>query len=165
MIVKIKKLIHITLFMLILNFNIYSKYLINITMQKCWENKFIISCGYNKYLNNRNYLEFGFNILPAKTHKLIEKQEFLYEKQELNSLYGVYSGYYIVLAPIIRPGIVIGTNFIRKLVYRGLTINNLNKSSYTNYKISPYFGFTTQLGIFTFIVTNIGVGGGINFNF
>lgn len=81
------------------------------------------------------------------------------------SLYGVYTGYYLYVYPIFRPGLLLGTALKKDEIYKSIDGINYKLEKYDTYKIDYYAGLTIQSGILTFLLSNFGIGGGINIQF
>jgi hypothetical protein len=78
--------------------------------------------------------------------------------------FGLYAGTHIALSPAFRPGITCGFSFKREeifAVYDGIE----QRIRYSPYEINPYIGLSIHLFVFSFILTNEDVGGGLNFSF
>jgi hypothetical protein len=86
------------------------------------------------------------------------------EVRKTNSFFGIFAGSYVGLTPALRPGVVAGVTFKRDEVF---AIVNDEKilNSYTPYNINPYIGLSLHFFILSFLLTNEGIGGGINISF
>ncbi len=133
---------------------------IDLTIQNKWDEKFLISAAYMKRLSkSKQYLLLGINTFPSKTKRFI-KSETVRTLYKFDSYYGLFTGYYYGFHPLFRPGIHIGSGFKREKEY---TRHGLN--GYTDFRLCPYYGIGLQSGIISLIISNEGIGGGINIVF
>ena len=104
----------------------------------------------------------GFNFLPAKKKNYyIDQADVLGDTSNTpNSYYGWYSGYHWRFSVIIRPGVVLGLGWENDVKEIGG-----QKVGYSGFSIVPYFGLDVHLAIFSFRLSNEGIGSGLNFRF
>jgi hypothetical protein len=94
------------------------------------------------------------------TYNIVSVQEI----RKTHSFYGIYAGTFVGLAPIVRPGVIVGMSWKREEV-RGVDATGKEfVKSYSAYQINPYFGMEIHCLIMSFIVTNEGFGAGVNLN-
>jgi|GEM_PF-6036237 hypothetical protein len=86
------------------------------------------------------------------------------EIRKTNSFFGIFAGSYVALTPAFRPGVVAGFTFKREEVFAIINGEQI-LNSYTPYNINPYIGFSLHFFILSFLVTNEGIGGGVNISF
>lgn len=139
---------------------------LNLTVQAPWQTQSfypLVSLGLlmRSERNQFTYFEVGLSSLPRFTYSTTKKNVSFTSDERLYSLYGIYGGYYFLLMPIFRPGIIAGTVLNQKAFYSG--------SSDKPFEIKPptlnyYAGISVHVFLLTFIVTNQGIGGGINLN-
>jgi len=112
------------------------------------------------------YWETGLLGMFGKTSSTPSKsQSYSFEKEYTNSAYGPYGGIHLSLYPILRPGIVFGSLLADKRIYVSTDNQNYSFSRISDYSLIPYFGFSLHMGILSFVLSNIGIGFGLNFNF
>ncbi len=134
---------------------------IDITIQKNWGEKFLVSAAFMKKLNaKRQYMQFGVNLFPAMNNDY-EKIQGGKTTYKFDCYYGAYTGYYYTFLSLLRTGIHIGAGFKREKEYVKVN-NNVKFNGYNDFKITPYYGFGIQIGIVSLIISNEGFGGGIN---
>ena len=134
----------------------------DMTVQKRWDEKILFSAAYMKKLSKRrHYALIGLNIFPAKNshYKNYQTSNIYYFR--FDSYYGLYTGYYLSLHGLLRPGIHIGAGFRRDKKYCIINGNEI-ENGYSKFKLSPYYGVGIQTGMFSFIISNQGIGGGVN---
>jgi hypothetical protein len=96
----------------------------------------------------------------GRTYNIASVQEI----RKTHSFYGIYAGTFVGLAPIFRPGVIVGMSWKREEV-RGVDATGKEfVKSYSAYQINPYFGMEIHCLIMSFIVTNEGFGAGVNLN-
>ncbi len=143
--------------------------LLNFTMQYSFANKDhspVYSLGACRMSSSGTYyLEGGFVGLPSfsnpTTHVV---PNFTDEKKYTESLYGFYAGYHLYLFPIFRPGVLLGSSLKNENIYRKSATSEMILAEHKEAEISPYFGLSIQAGIFSFVYSNYGIGGGFNFS-
>jgi hypothetical protein len=144
---------------------------INATIQKPWkssEKTPVISTGI--LINSKRvwwqYYEVGFVMLPGvRKNKEIQMQQSIYQESYLHSLYGLYTGYYIIISPLLRPGVLLGSAMKREEIYQSQDDEEFLYSYYSDYSFDYYLGFSIQVGMFSFVLSNYSIGGGINLSF
>lgn len=94
------------------------------------------------------------------TYNIISVQE----SRKTHSFYGIYAGTFVGLAPIFRPGVLVGMSWKREEVRGVDAIGKGFVKSYSSYQINPYFGMEVHCLIMSFIITNEGFGVGVNLN-
>lgn len=151
----------ITVFLLLIVVIVFAKF--DVTIQNKWDNKVLFSASYIKCIkDSRHYIEAGFNFTPSKTMSTTNITGTYETTYEFDSYYGMSTGYYFGLLQWLRPGVHFGVGYERFKKYSN--INGVKKmNGYKDWKASPYLAIGLQIGIATFIVSNEGIGGGINF--
>lgn len=135
----------------------------NITVQSAWNTnsyRMIYSVG-ALFKSNKlpyTYYEFGITSLP-QLYKTTSQKPLLPTNEILFTLYGIYAGYYIALLPIFRPGVVIGSVLEQNALYSG---NSSRPYKINKLGINYYAGISIHALLFTFLITNKGIGGGLN---
>lgn len=136
---------------------------INLTVQNKWDEKVLISANYIKNVKeSKHYIEVGFNFIPSKTENYSIIEGISHNKYEFDSYYGMATGYYYGVSRRIRPGLHFGVGYERFKKYSSIN-GEYQENGYKDWKVTPYFGFGLQIGIASFIITNEGIGGGLNF--
>lgn len=110
------------------------------------------------------YFTSGVVLRPGQKLQTEENIDHTSEIRKTHSFFGLYAGTHIALSPAFRPGIKCGFSFKREeifAVYDGIE----QRIRYSPYEINPYIGLSIHLFVFSFILTNEGVGGGLNFSF
>jgi hypothetical protein len=109
--------------------------MINITGQKVYDSK---------------YEKMPLFSLSVMRHGATERQYAeagaLVRPTRKEAMFGTYGGYYYNVCPIFRPGIVAGMVFQKE----------------SSWRTQLYYGVSIQAGIFTFVATSLGIGGGLN---
>lgn len=110
------------------------------------------------------YFSTGVVFRPGPAYETTYNKPSVQENRITHSFYGIYGGTFVGLAPIFRPGVLVGISWKREAV-RG--VDGAGKEfvkSYSAYQINPYFGMEVHILIMSFVVTNEGYGAGINLN-
>ena len=141
--------------------------LLNFEIQRSWNAKdhdLVYSLGACRMSQNGSYyLEGGFVLMPSFSSQTVHPvQNFTEEIKYTKSAYGFYAGYHLNLFPIFRPGIVVGSSLKNENIYRKSVSTDLTLADEKEAVISPYFGLSIHSGIFSFVYSNYGIGGGIN---
>jgi hypothetical protein len=143
---------------------------ITATVQKPWNSatsNFVYTVGFLKHSTiDWQYYEIGVVLMPnieSEGSSLIEGPKF--QKKYDHSFYGAYGGYYITLFPIFRPGFLFGTIMKKNEIYSSIDGINYHITSYSDFNLDYYAAFSIQSGIFSFVLSNKGIGGGINVQF
>ena len=137
----------------------------DVTFQRNWESHMIVSLSYIRSKpNDIRYSEYGIDIMPYREREFLTLSNVLNRKERIYSLYGCHYGYYIFIGPLLRPGVHIGTA-LQKKQYSVQIIENgpWHNGGYSDFKIVPYFAFSVHCGFVSFVISNIGIGAGINF--
>jgi hypothetical protein len=134
----------------------------DVAWQRRWNdsNLYSAAVGFSRW--EKGYLTAGFNFLPAKNAKNSAPQTQLNGDTLFipHSYYGGYSGYHFYLSKWFRPGVVFGVGWEKEeKSVSGVRIG------YTGYSIVPYFGLDIHCLIFSFRLSNEGIGCGLNFRF
>jgi hypothetical protein len=116
-----------------------------------------------KIAPGHQYLQFGVNIFPAKQREFSRHTGDSYS-YKYDSYYGVYTGYYYAFSALLRIGVHIGAGSKRFREYVNQS-SYIRFNGYSDYKTVPYYGLGIQSGMFSFIVSNEGIGGGVNVSF
>jgi hypothetical protein len=110
------------------------------------------------------YFSSGVVFRPGPAAGTIFNSSSVQENRKMHSFYGIYAGTFAGLAPIFRPGFIIGMSWKREEV-RGVDATGKEfVKSYSAFQINPYFGMEVHCLIMSFIVTNEGFGAGVNLN-
>jgi len=141
-------------------------------VQKAWntkESNVVITGGYMLQSSRRDweYYEGGVVVLPGSRSGLLNSDVGKYSRQYQNSAYGVYGGYYVYLMSILRPGILVGTTIRDNVVYASddAALRGAWIEAYSDFRFDYYVAFSVQVGLFSFILSNYGIGGGLNYMF
>ena len=67
--------------------------------------------------------------------------------------------------PIFRPGIMLGTTLRDNAIYHSADNDAYYLHSYSEFRFDYYAAFSIQAGIFSFVISNYGIGGGLNYMF
>jgi len=139
-------------------------------LQKAWnagQDGYLMTAGYMLRSEKRDfeYYEGGIVVLPGNRTAVTVNDPGIYSKQHRNSAYGFYGGYFYYLAPIFRPGILIGTTVTDNVTYGSADGDRYYLYSYSDFRMDYYVAFSVQMGMFSVIVSNYGVGGGLNYMF
>ena len=86
------------------------------------------------------------------------------EIRKTHSFFGLYAGTHVALSPAFRPGILAWFSFKREEIF-AVYDGQRHRISYSPYGVNPYIGIAIHVFVLSFIVTNEGIGGGINFSF
>jgi len=151
----------------------YSSYAgISLGVQKAWntkDNDVVLTGGYMLQSSRRSweYYEGGVVVLPGSRSGVLNRDVGKYSRQYRNSAYGVYGGYYVYLMSIFRPGILVGTTIRDNVVYSSndAALRGAWIETYSDFNVDYYVAFSVQVGIFSFILSNYGIGGGLNYMF
>jgi len=137
---------------------------VDLTVQYKWDDKVLMTASYIKRIGeSRHYIQAGLNFMPSKTENQLILESKNEHKFTFDSYYGLYTGYYCALIPIFRPGLHIGVGYKREARFsKTESETEFVENGYSDWKITPYIGGGLQFGIFSFIVSNEGIGGGIN---
>jgi hypothetical protein len=142
---------------------------ITANVQKAWNTQdvsLVYSAGYLiKSPKDFLYFEGGMVGLPASRSKTTLNEPGKYSKEYQNSAYGIYGGTYFYLMPVFRPGILVGTAIRDNIVLNSHDDNDYYLRSYSEFKLDYYIGFSVQAGIFSFVISNYGIGGGLCYMF
>jgi hypothetical protein len=126
--------------------------------QRRWNDSNLWNIGLSFSQQDKWYLIAGFNFLPAKNTKYPVTGESGETRFIPHSYYGGYTGYHWRFSDLIRPGIVFGIGWENE----EKEING-RRAGYTGYSTVPYFGVDVHVAIFSFRVSNEGIGCGLNF--
>lgn len=142
---------------------------VSLSMQKVWNCKktsFLYSAGFMKQSKNQfQYYEGGILVLPSIRSKVAINDTFHFSKEYIHSAYGVYGGYYFNLMSLFRPGILIGTTMRSDVVYKSYDNFSYFLNEYKDFRLDYYAAFSIQSGMFSFIISNYGIGGGLCYRF
>lgn len=112
------------------------------------------------------YYEGGLLFKPGREAVRSEHVlDFQFEERRPRTILGTYAGFHVPIFPIFRPGIYLGTLLVRDEIRRGTDGASFTRSGYAPFEFRPYFGLSVQAGILSFVISNIGMGGGINVAF
>lgn len=144
--------------------------LLNVEVQRSWDSKnhdLIYSVGMCRMSQSKAYYyEGGLIGLPAFSSPTFVKTESPnFEKTYTNTLFGFYAGYHLFLFPIFRPGLYVGTTLKKEDIYQSKTGEDFALSSRSSFRIDPYFAMSLHAGMLSLILSNYGIGGGINVAF
>ena len=110
------------------------------------------------------YFSTGLILRPGDPLGPITIIDHTEEIRKTHSFFGLFAGSYVGLTPALRPGVVAGFTFKREEIYA--VVNGLDvRNSYTPYNINPYIGLSVHFFILSILLTNEGIGGGINLSF
>lgn len=141
--------------------------MVNINIQNPHSGKsspLLYSAGIFSNPKKTNYYEAGIIAQPNfsdYTYTAIDER--FYSREYDHSLFGLYGGYHLIIFPIFRPGIVGGMVMKKDRLYYSETQESFTHSEDSEYNFSSYLGLSIHMGIFTFLITNVGIGGGLNF--
>lgn len=140
---------------------------INLELQRSWDTKdhdLIYSGGVCRMSQSKSYYyEGGLIGLPSFSSPTFVKTEIpRFEKTYTSSLFGFYAGYHLFLFPIFRPGLYVGTTLKKEDIFQSETSKGFALSSRTQFRIDPYFALSLHAGMLSLILSNYGIGGGIN---
>jgi hypothetical protein len=143
---------------------------ITFTVQMPWysnSTSLIYSAGFLRHSKwQGQYYEIGLSIMPHfSSEPLNTIDDTKYRKEYAKSIYGAYGGYYLALYPILRPGLIFGSVLRKNEIYSSTDDVTYKLSDYSKTFIDYYAAFEIQSGIFSFIVSNFGIGGGLNVQF
>jgi len=142
---------------------------ISVGVQKAWNTEsdsYLYSAGYMRYSSRQfQYYEAGMVILPASRSRALLNELGKYSKHYQNSAWGVYGGYYFYLMPIFRPGVMLGTTLRDNAIYNSQDGKDFYLHSYSDFRLDYYAAFSVQVMIFSFTISNYGIGGGLNYMF
>jgi hypothetical protein len=143
--------------------------MVNGTIQisnKTKSKKLLYSVGALRKLGSGiHYGEGGLLFLPNfKDRTKSNITSYDEQKDYVHSLYGAYAGYHLAVFPILRPGIVAGSVLRKDEIFRRRAWEEFSFTGNSDYTFAPYFGLSLQAGVFTFLWTNFGIGGGICLN-
>ena len=110
------------------------------------------------------YFSSGITLRPGISIGIESNEQFSEQLRKTHSFFGLVAGTYIGFSPAVRPGMVAGVSFRREEIF-GVSGNQRIRTGYTPYKISPLFGISLQCFILSFLITNEGIGGGVNYSF
>lgn len=138
---------------------------IDLTLQAPWRTKSfypLLSVGvlFKSEKLPITYYKFGITAIPRFSYKTNSQNTQVSSHENLFSLYGLYGGYYLSLIPIFRPGIILGTVLSQNAHYSG---GSSTPYEIHSLKLDYYAGLSVHVFCLTFIVTNCGIGGGLNF--
>lgn len=144
--------------------------LLNLEVQRSWDTQdhaFIYSAGVCRMSQTKSYYyEGGLIGLPSFSSPTFVKPESpRFEKAYTNTLFGFYAGYHLFLFPIFRPGLYVGTTLKKEDIYQSETGKDFALSLRTQFRIDPYFALSLHAGMLSLILSNYGIGGGINVAF
>jgi len=151
-----KKILLVTLF----SFSaLFADFGFDVGLQRRWNDSNLWNAGIAFSRWQSGYITTGFNFLPAKNKKYSVAQSIPGDTTFLpHAYFGAYSGYHWRFSQIIRPGVVFGIGWEREEKEVGG-----QKIGYTDFSVIPYFGLDIHIAVFTFRVSNEGVGCGLNF--
>lgn len=140
------------------------------TVQKAWnthspEPIFSISILKHSKVDWQYYEFGGVFMIPFHSGPNSVMDSVKYQKEYDRSFYGLYGGYFVTVAPILRPGVLLGTLLTSKETYSSRNGTSYSHTSNSSLQMDYYAAFEIQSGIFTFIVSNKGIGGGLNVQF
>ena len=142
---------------------------ISLSIQKAWNTEsdaYVYSAGYMRRSTRPfQYYEGGVVILPASRSGTLINEPGKYSKHYQNSAFGLYGGYHVYLMPIFRPGIMLGTTLRDNAIYHSADNDTYYLHSYSEFRFDYYAAFSIQAGIFSFVISNYGIGGGLNYMF
>lgn len=110
------------------------------------------------------YFSSGITLRPGISTGFESNEEFSEQLRKTHSFYGIFAGTHVGFSPAVRPGIVAGVSFKREEIF-GVSGNQQIRTGYTPFKICPLFGISLQFFILSFLITNEGIGGGVNYSF
>ncbi len=110
------------------------------------------------------YFTSGVVVRPGQELGIEANTPHTSEIRKTHSFFGLYAGTHVALSPAFRPGILAGFSFKREEVF-AVYDGQRKRISYSPYGINPYIGLVVHAFVLSFIVTNEGIGGGINFSF
>ena len=122
--------------------------------------------GFRQSKSPHFYYEGGFVFQPAFGSSAALVLDGVKEEREYtHSFYGLYGGTHYNLWPILRPGVLFGTTLRKSVIFQSQDGTNFYFRRETDFAISPYFGLSAHVGICSLVLTNHGLGGGLNFPF
>jgi len=142
---------------------------ISACVQRAWStrsNALIYSAGIMRPSGKSfQYYEGGILALPASRSSAAMNDTARYAREYLHSAYGLYGGYFVNLAPVFRPGMIFGTMIRDDAIYKSHDDRGFFLNSYSDFRLDYYAAFSIQAGMFSFIISNYGIGGGLNYLF
>lgn len=169
-----KVLISLTVFLYIFLVGAFSSCIaspyLGCTIQRAWntpDTKLIYSVStLMRSKINWQYYELGCVILPSfHTGTIHAMDNAVYHKKYDRSFYGVYCGYFVMVSPLFRPGILVGSLLASKETYSSTDGSSYALTDYSALQLDYYTALEVHVGIFTFHLSNKGIGGGLNVNF
>lgn len=109
------------------------------------------------------YFSSGITMRPGTS---VERQSTLENpgyREKTYCFYGAFAGTHVALSPAFRPGLLAGFSFKREAKISPVDSNR--GVEYSSFFLNPYVGFTVHFMVLSFVVTNEGVGGGVNLSF
>jgi len=107
------------------------------------------------------FMEFGMTGMP----EMDWKETDLSNEQTTLSFVGIYTGHsFLMWRGLIRPGFHLGSVYETRSDYIRQNDVYVKRGRGSTSSFQPYFGFKIQALFFTFIISNKGIGGGVNFS-
>lgn len=147
----------------------YARHGLSGNIQSAWNTEnvsFVYTGGYMLMLSQEyQYYEGGIILLPASRSKTTINELGKYSREYLNSAYGIYGGYYFYFMPLFRSGVLVGTVIRDNIKLSSNDDRDYYLNSYSDFKMDYYLAFSIQVGMFSFLISNYGIGGGLCYMF